>query len=164
MPLHVSNTMCSSSGGKNCIIKHLVSSHLQMAVRCTGWGRRGESSLNLCAGWPPTVCDDTRCCIIQFWRHDDENIVLETCRGISIYLSGFFTAVAVFQKPNAVPLCFSIDLVLNVLSWLLVLLPSTFFLDVLFPYYKTKICALSWLITKIILKCTVRKTKKLPTD
>jgi hypothetical protein len=27
MPLHVSSTMCSSPGGKNCIIQHLVSSH-----------------------------------------------------------------------------------------------------------------------------------------
>jgi len=27
-------------------------------------------------------CDDTRCCIIQFWPTDDEHIVLETCRGI----------------------------------------------------------------------------------
>jgi len=27
MPLHVSSTMCSSSGGPNCIIQHLVSSH-----------------------------------------------------------------------------------------------------------------------------------------
>jgi len=27
-------------------------------------------------------CDDTRCCIIQFWPPDDEQIVLETCRGI----------------------------------------------------------------------------------
>ena len=26
MPLHVSITMCSSSGGQNCIIQHLVSS------------------------------------------------------------------------------------------------------------------------------------------
>jgi len=25
MPLHVLHTMCSSSGGKNCIIQHLVS-------------------------------------------------------------------------------------------------------------------------------------------
>jgi len=25
-------------------------------------------------------CDDTRCCIIQFWPPDDEHIVLETCR------------------------------------------------------------------------------------
>jgi len=27
MPLHVSSTMCSSSGAQNCIIQHLVSSH-----------------------------------------------------------------------------------------------------------------------------------------
>jgi len=54
---------------------------------------------------------------------------------LSIYLSDFLTAVAVFRKPNAIPLCFSIDLVLNfLLSWLLVLLPSMFFLDVLFSF------------------------------
>ena len=35
MPLHVLSTMCSSTGGQNCIIQHLVSS---------------SSSLNLCAG------------------------------------------------------------------------------------------------------------------
>ena len=28
--------MCSSSGGQNCTIQPLVSSHLQVAVRCTG--------------------------------------------------------------------------------------------------------------------------------
>jgi hypothetical protein len=28
MPLHVSSTMCSTSGGQNCIIQPLVSSHL----------------------------------------------------------------------------------------------------------------------------------------
>jgi len=28
MPLHVSSNMCSSSGGQNCIIQPLVSSHL----------------------------------------------------------------------------------------------------------------------------------------
>jgi len=27
MPVHVSSTMCSSTGGQNCIIQHLVSSH-----------------------------------------------------------------------------------------------------------------------------------------
>jgi len=36
MTLHVSSTMCSSSGGQNCIIEHLVSSHSVLAV------------------WPPT--------------------------------------------------------------------------------------------------------------
>ena len=45
----------------------------------------------------------------------------------------FLTSVTVFRKPNAIPLRFSIDVVLNfLLSRLLVLLPSTFFFDVLF--------------------------------
>jgi hypothetical protein len=49
----------------------------------------------------------------------------------NFYLSGFITAVPVFRKPNTIPPLFSIDLVLNfLLSWLLVLLLSTFFLDV----------------------------------
>jgi hypothetical protein len=52
---------------------------------------------------------------------------------VSVCLSGFITALAVFRKPNAISPCFSIDLVLNfLLSCLLVLLQSTFFLDVLF--------------------------------
>ena len=52
---------------------------------------------------------------------------------LSIYLSGLVTAVAVFQNPNTIPFCLATDLLLNVLfSWLLVHLPSTFFLDVLF--------------------------------
>jgi len=53
----------------------------------------------------------------------------------SVYLSGFITAVAVFRKPNPIPLCFSIDLVPNfLLSWLRVLLLFTFSLDVLFSF------------------------------
>jgi len=58
-------------------------------------------------------------------------------KSIRVYLSVrfFLTAVAVFRKPNTIPLCFSIDLVLSfLLSWLLVILPSTFFLDVLFSF------------------------------
>ena len=52
---------------------------------------------------------------------------------LSVYLSGFITAVAVFHKPNTIPLCFSIDLVpSSLLPWLLVLLLSTFFLDLHF--------------------------------
>ena len=55
-----------------------------------------------------------------------------------VYLSVrpvFLTAVAVFRKPNAIPLCFSIDTALNfLLSWLLVLLPSTFSLDLLLSF------------------------------
>ena len=39
------------------------------------------------------------------------------------------TAVAVFRNPNTIPFYLTTDLVLNVLfSWLLVHLPSTFFL------------------------------------
>ena len=65
--------------------------------------------------------------VMMWWKH-----WLSTW---SVYLSGFLTAVTVFRKPNAIPLCFSIDLVLNfLLSWLLVLLPSVFFLDVLFTF------------------------------
>jgi len=37
------------------------------------------------------------------------------CKYLSTYVSGFLTAVAVFRKPNAIPLCFSIDPVLNFL-------------------------------------------------
>jgi len=32
-----------------------------------------EDSLNLCTGRPPTDCDGTRCCIMQFWQPDDEH-------------------------------------------------------------------------------------------
>ena len=60
IPLHVSSTMCSSSGGQNCIIQHLVSSH---SVGGRPVHRLGEV---LCMGRPRTECDDTRCCIIQF--------------------------------------------------------------------------------------------------
>jgi len=37
--------------------------------------RLREDSLNLCTGRPPTECDDTRCCIIQFYllMGDDEH-------------------------------------------------------------------------------------------
>ena len=42
MTLHVSNTMCSSSGGQNCIIQHLVSSH-------TVGDRPVHSPLSTCA-------------------------------------------------------------------------------------------------------------------
>ena len=52
---------------------------------------------------------------------------------LSICLSGLVTAVTIFRNPNTIPFCLTSDLLLNVLfSWLLVHLPSTFFLDVLF--------------------------------
>ena len=62
--------LCSSSGGQNCIVQHLVSSH---SLGCRAVHRLGESSPNLCTGRPPTECDDTRCCIIQFWPSDAEH-------------------------------------------------------------------------------------------
>ena len=63
MPLHVSSTMCSSPGGQSCIIQHLVSSN---SVGGRPERRVKDVSLNLRTGRPPTDCDDTRCCIIQF--------------------------------------------------------------------------------------------------
>ena len=73
--------MCSSSGGQNCITQPLVSSHLQVAVWCTGC----ESPLSTSTGWIPCIptswgwvwfhhtyrCDDTRGCVMQFWPPDD---------------------------------------------------------------------------------------------
>jgi len=59
MSLHVSSTVCSSSGGKNFIIQHLVSSHLYVAVRCTVLSQPEHRTATY-------RCDDTRYCIIQF--------------------------------------------------------------------------------------------------
>jgi len=60
MPLLVSSTMWSSSGGQNCIIQNLVSSH----------------SVGACPvhGTATYRCDDTRGCIVQFWCPDDEHV------------------------------------------------------------------------------------------
>ena len=65
--------MCSSSGGQNCIIQHLVSSHsvgvmipdavLYIYTYIYMYCRQ---PLNLCSRRSPTECDDTRRCIIQF--------------------------------------------------------------------------------------------------
>ena len=55
-----------------------------------------------------------------------------------VYLSicpGFFNNCRRLPETYAIPLCFSLDLVINfLLSWLLLLFPSTFFLDVLFSF------------------------------
>jgi len=100
MPLHVSSTMCSSSGGQNCIIQHLVSSHF---VGGRPVHRLRDSSLKLCTRRPPTECDDTRCCIIQFWPRDDEHTVLETCRGIwyAYYKTIIFALSWLITKRNS---------------------------------------------------------------
>ena len=62
MPLHVLSTMCSSSGGQNCIIQHLVSSH---SVGGRPVHRLREDFSEPYTGRSPTECDDTRCCIIN---------------------------------------------------------------------------------------------------
>ena len=52
------------------------------------------------------------------------SVYLTVCLSVypSIHPSNFVTAVAVFQKPNVIPLCFFNDMVPNfLLSWLLVL-------------------------------------------
>jgi len=49
MPVHVSSTVCSSSGGQNCTIQHLVSSH-------SVGGRLVHSPLSTCfAGFNKTA-------------------------------------------------------------------------------------------------------------
>jgi len=52
--------LCSSSGGQNCTIQSLVSSHSV-----------GDSPVHRTATYR---CDDTRDCIIQFWPPDDEHM------------------------------------------------------------------------------------------
>ena len=39
-------------------------------------------SLNLCTGRPMSEGDNTRCCFNKLQPPDDENIMLDTCRGI----------------------------------------------------------------------------------
>ena len=40
---------------------------------CTPLYKLSEDLPTLCTGQPPTQCDDTRCCIIQFRPSDDEH-------------------------------------------------------------------------------------------
>jgi len=70
---------------------------------------------------------------VYHFQHTGAHSVIQY---IYICLSGLVTAVAVFRNPNTIPFCLATDLLLNVLfSWLLVHLPSTFFLDVLFFFF-----------------------------
>ena len=86
--------ICLSSGGQNCIIQSLVSSHLSQPVHGTCfehhvliirrttlyytasgiirpiWGRRVH-------GTATYKCYDTRCCIVQFCPPDDEHMCLK---------------------------------------------------------------------------------------
>ena len=68
--------MCSSLGGQNCIIQHLV--------LITPVGGRPVRRVRSQPVHRTTTYkfDDTRCCIIQFLPPDDEHIELETSRGV----------------------------------------------------------------------------------
>ena len=71
--------LCSSSGGQNCIIQHLVSSH------CVGGRlvhRLREDSLNLCMRRPPIGVMIPEAAECNFYLLMMITIVLETCRGI----------------------------------------------------------------------------------
>jgi hypothetical protein len=66
-------------------------------------------------------------------QKNNVNVTLANDQLLSIYLSGLVTAVVIFRNPNTIPFCLTTDLLLDVLfPWLLVRLPSTFFLDVHF--------------------------------
>ena len=66
MPLHVSSTMCSSSGGQNCITQ-------PVAVSCTGWERKHVEEWNklivkqkFCASiWLITEINILRCSTVS---------------------------------------------------------------------------------------------------
>jgi len=60
MPLHVSSTMCSSSGGQNCTIQPLVPIGVMIPQPV-----HGTTTYR---------CDDTRDCIVQYWPPDDEHM------------------------------------------------------------------------------------------
>jgi len=63
-----------------CIILH-VSGTILLVIRrskfyytaCGIITPVGGRPVHLCTGSPPTECDDTRCCIIQFLTPDDEH-------------------------------------------------------------------------------------------
>jgi len=65
MPLHVSSTCAHHQ--ENCITQPLVSSHLYVGVSCTVLSQPMHETTTY-------KCDDTRCCVMQFWLPDDEHI------------------------------------------------------------------------------------------
>ena len=103
-----------------------------------------------------SVCNTVQ--IILFLSRNTNKVQL--CNRIyylSIYLSGLVTAVAIFRNPNTIPFCLTTDLLLNVLfSWLLVHLPSTFFLDVLFFFFP-----LAWCLVFFSIFCCLMMSKEL---
>ena len=53
-----------------CCILSFVVYVICMSCCCS---RQVCKQFNLCTGRPPTECEDTRCCIIQFWPPVDEH-------------------------------------------------------------------------------------------
>jgi len=61
MPVHVSSTICSSSGDQEVKLYYTAS-----GIITPVGGRPVQGLRDLCTGRPPAECDDTRGCIIQF--------------------------------------------------------------------------------------------------
>ena len=99
--VHVSSTMCLSSGGWIVLMQHLVLSSQSVAVQCTGWESichtglqtacACASCLQTCMTYTLSTCAPDghwlRVTIpdaapVQFKTPDDEHIMLETCRGL----------------------------------------------------------------------------------
>ena len=112
MPLHVSSTMCSSSGGQKCIIQHLESSN-SVGDRPVHRLKPGTSPLSTCA--PEGHLQ-------VWWNQTPYNTILT-------YWWWAQQCSKQVEKYNKL-------------------------------IKKRGICALSWSISKIILRCTVRKTSK----
>jgi len=66
---------------ENLFYNRFISCLYMFRVPCA---HHQEVKIVLCSIWYHHTyrCDDTRCCIIQFWPPDDDRIVLETCTGI----------------------------------------------------------------------------------
>ena len=78
MPVHVSSTMCSSSGGQKL---YYAASGIITPIGGRPLHRLRESSLDLCKGWPPIGVMIPEAVQYNFWP-DNEHIVLETSRGM----------------------------------------------------------------------------------
>ena len=106
-PLHVSSTLCSSSGGWIVLMQHLVSSTQSERVLSQPVHRTATD-------WE----DDTRCCISRIQPPDDEHVVLETRRGL------WWNTVKIKQ------LCFKLVVVraylCSLVVWIWVSIPSSY--------------------------------------
>ena len=69
----------SASRGSSCICRNLMFETILQFLFMFCWPCVLSQPVHRTATY---MCEDTRCCIIQFWPPDDEHIVLETCRGI----------------------------------------------------------------------------------